>query len=78
VIFLGPQAQQIVDGFLKPEIQAYIFSPADSEAWRREQQSKARKTPLHRGNRPGTNRRRRPQHEPGDRYTVASGHLTCL
>jgi integrase len=30
IIFLGPQAQEIIRPFLKPEVEAYLFSPKDA------------------------------------------------
>jgi len=72
IIHLGPKAREIVRPFLKPlNGLAFIFSPKDAEAERRERLSAARKTPLHRGNRPGTNKSRKPRRTPGDVYGVA-------
>lgn len=71
-IYLGPQAQAVVRLFLKTDLSAYLFSPADADRERREAQQEARKTPLSCGNVPGSNRRRRPGRAPTDRYTVDS------
>jgi integrase len=74
-IYLGPKARELVEPFLKPDLAAYLFSPADAEAERRAELHRARLeggTPLKYGNRPGSNRARRPRREPGDCYTVAS------
>ena len=49
-----------------------IFSPADAEGVRRQERHKRRQTPLIHGNRPGSNRKRKPQRQPGDRYTVTA------
>lgn len=71
-IYLGPKAQQIIRHFLKSDLAAYLFSPADAEANRRAEAHRRRKTPLSCGNKPGSNRaltRKRPVH---DRYTVDS------
>ena len=70
VIPLGPKAQEVLRPLLKPDPDAYLFSPKDSEAWRREQRRAARKTPPGLGNGPGTNVKRKPSRRPGDRYTV--------
>jgi integrase len=70
-IYLGPQAQAIVSEFLKPDTTAYLFSPAEAEAERRDG-SATRKTPLSCGNKPGSNCVRRPKKKPRDRYTTAS------
>ena len=72
VIYLGPQAQEIVRPFLKTDLQAYLFSPAEAEAERLAERAKSRKTPLNQGNKPGSNRRRRPGRKPADHYTVNS------
>jgi len=50
--------------------EAFIISPAEAEAERREAASAARKTPASCGNAPGTNRARRPKRKPGVRYSV--------
>src|SRR5690349_7106196 len=71
-IYLGPKAQDVVRPFLQTNIDAYLFSPAEAEESRRSKQSAERKTPISCGNRPGTNRRRKAQRAPGDRYTVGS------
>jgi integrase len=71
-IYLGPQAKAIVSQFLKPDTQAFLFSPADAERERRDELSEARKTPECCGNTVGTNRRRRPEKSSGERYTVRS------
>jgi integrase len=71
-VYLGPRAKAEVEPFLKTDLQAFIFSPADAEAARLAKLHEARKTPLNAGNVPGSNRRRRPSKQPGDRYDVAS------
>jgi integrase len=72
VVYIGPKAQSVLRPFLKPEVAAFVFSPAEAEAERREQRHAHRKTPLSWGNVPGSNRRPRPLRQPGHRYTVAS------
>ena len=68
-IFIGPKAQELLRPFLKPlNPQAFIFSPKDADAERREKRHAARVTPINYGNRPGTNRNRNPRWTPGDRY----------
>lgn len=71
-ISIGPKAQAIVREFLKPDIAAYLFNPADAERQRRHVQHAARVTPANEGNRPGSNRKSKPEWAPGDHYTVAS------
>ncbi|MGC4032195.1 MAG: site-specific integrase [Tepidisphaeraceae bacterium] len=69
---LGGQAIEAVKPFLLADLDAYIFSPAKAEAERRDALRKARKTPPNQGNSPGTNRRRRPEKTPGERYDTDS------
>jgi integrase len=71
VIFIGPRSQTILSHYLARAATAYCFRPAESEAKRRAAQHAARRTTLSYGNRPGTNRVRRPKQQPGDFYTVA-------
>ena len=39
-IFLGPKAREILEPFLKPDLQAFVFSPADAAEWHRERRRK--------------------------------------
>lgn len=72
-VALGPRARQILEPFLAGRpFESFVFSPAEAERDRREKRHAARKTPLSCGNRPGTNQRRRPLHQPGERYTTES------
>jgi hypothetical protein len=77
-IYLGPQAQAIVSPFLRRNLQQYLFSPRDAKAARRADLHAKRKTPLKYGNRPGSNRKRRPAVELGMRYTVTSYRRAIL
>ena len=73
ILYLGPRAQAVIAPFLLGRAtQAYLFSPAEAEASRRQALRAARKTPLSCGNRPGTHRREHPEHQPGQRYTTDS------
>lgn len=72
IVDLGPRARKIVKPFLKPDVDAYLFSPVDAEAERRSAQHAKRTTPMKYGNRPGTNRKRKPKRTPRDRYYVSS------
>jgi integrase len=70
-IFIGPKAKEILRQFLKPlSPYAFIFSPRDADAERREKLRVARATPLSCGNRSGTNRKHKPRRKPGERYDV--------
>lgn len=73
VIFFGPKAQAILCGYLDGATEeACCFRPSDSERGRRAKQHADRTTPHDHGNRPGTNRKRRPKRSAGDVYSVAS------
>jgi integrase len=69
-IFIGPQAQSILLRYLVRDAEAYCFRPCDSEAKRRAAVHLTRQTPLSYGNKPGSNRRRKPKHTPGGSYNV--------
>jgi integrase len=71
-IYLGPRAREIIEPFLRTDVSAFLFSPAEADQLRRARQHEQRKTPPTHGNRPGSNRRRSPKRRPCDRYTVAS------
>lgn len=72
-ITLGPKAQAIVKKYLgNRPLDAYLFSPKEAESARRRNLHARRKTPLGYGNRPGSNRLRRPQVSPGAHYTLCS------
>jgi integrase len=45
-IRIGPRAQTILRPFLKPDLEAFVFSPAEAESWRREQRRKRRRSRL--------------------------------
>ncbi len=72
VIFIGPKAQAVIMSYLLREATAYCFSPAESMQKMREARHTARRTPLRYGNRPGTNRKVRPQRTPNVQYTKDS------
>jgi integrase len=72
-IRIGPKAQKFLVPFLaKLDLGAFIFSPVDAEASRREFSHRQRKTPQKCGNRPGSNRRNKPKWAPGERYSVSA------
>lgn len=54
-ICLGPQAQAIIQPYLFRPVAEYLFKPAEAEQQIRKMRYTNRKTPLHRGNRAGTN-----------------------
>jgi integrase len=74
IIALGPKAREILRPFLRTELEAFLFAPAEAEAERRAAKEAARKTPLSCGNHKGTNRKTNPKKAPGERYTPSSFH----
>lgn len=72
VVCIGPRGQGTLLKYLARDPEAFCFRPVDSESKRLAAVNAARVTPLSCGNRPGTNRKRRPKRSPGDRYEVAS------
>jgi integrase len=70
IILIGPRAQEILLRYLARDPEAYCFRPCDSEAKRRAAAHQERTTPISCGNKPGSNRKRRPKRSAGDHYTV--------
>lgn len=72
-IYFGPRAQAVLRPFMANRpVDAYLFSPREAEDERRAQRHERRQTPLSCGNRPGSNRRRKPRREPGEVYNTTS------
>jgi integrase len=72
VLFVGPRGQEILSRYLLRHAESYCFSPIESEKQRREARHQARKTKLTTGNRPGTNRARKPRRAPKDHFTTGT------
>jgi integrase len=73
IIPLGPQAQQIVKRYFKPNVEACLFSPAETVEAIRQKRRADRKTKVQ----PSQldRKKKRPRRVPGDRYTPAAlGH----
>jgi integrase len=70
IIPIGPKGQEIINRRLKPAVEAYLFSPADSIAEFRARQRQQRKTPVQ----PSQQNRakKKPKKKPGERYTTRS------
>jgi integrase len=72
-IFIGPKAQAVLAPFLmKMNPTAHVFTPAAAIEEMRQRRAEARKTPMSCGNRPGSNRKRRPARLIGQSYDVAA------
>ena len=69
-LYLDADAQVILLKYESRPTEASIFSPLESEQQRRIGAHAGRQTPLSCGNRPGSNRKRRPARSPGERYTT--------
>ena len=73
VILLGPHAQEVINPWLKTDLNAYLFSPREARAWFHAQRAKNRKTP--RSPRHRSRRKSNPKRAPGEVYTtLAYGH----
>jgi len=70
VIPIGPKGQDILRPYLLREKETHCFRPVDSENKRREKLHESRSTPLSCGNRPGTNRKRKPKRSAGEQYAA--------
>jgi integrase len=70
VIALGPRAQEIVRRHLKPNVEAYLFSPRDAMEAHRAERRRRRKTKVQPSQ--VSRRQARPKRQPGERYTVDS------
>lgn len=70
-IYLGPQAQAVIEPFLKTDLDAYLFSPQDAEQARNDERRVNRKTKMtpSQAKRRG---KRRPKRTPSDHYTKES------
>ena len=70
LIFLGPQAQEILLPWLRPELEASLFSPREVTAERFREARQKRKTRVQ----PSQQNRskRHPRRSPGERYTARS------
>tara|TARA_R110002111_G_scaffold244674_1_gene306917 strand:+ start:114 stop:1361 length:1248 start_codon:yes stop_codon:yes gene_type:complete len=71
-IYIGPQAQKIIQQFLNRDQYSYLFSPIEAEEDRRKREFEARVTPLSYGNKRGDNKKLNPQKRPGAHYTTNS------
>ncbi len=71
-VYIGPKAQEWLGPRLKPDLQAWIFSPAESEAERMQAIHSKRVTPANQGNQRGSNRKADPRRSPADRWSTQS------
>jgi integrase len=71
MIFIGPRAQAVLRGFLKTDLQAFLFSPAEARREFDERRKANRKSPMTPSQR-ARKRKADPKKQPGERYTTAS------
>jgi integrase len=70
VVYIGPRAQSVLLRYLARDAETFCFRPCDSMAKHLAARRDARQTPENVGNRPGSNRVRRPRRQAGERYDV--------
>jgi integrase len=70
-IYLGPQAQAVLKPWLRPDLGAYLFSPAEAMEELRAEKRMNRQTPKTPSQRART-RRRKPRRAPGACYSTES------
>lgn len=70
VVPIGPKAQAVLLRYLARAADDNCFRPCDSMARHYADRKSARTIPLSCGNRPGTNRKRKPRKAPGKKYAV--------
>jgi integrase len=71
-IFAGPKSQAVLAKYLMRDSQAYCFSPIEAVEWQRRQKTEKRITPPSCGNKPGSNRKKKPKRVPSDHYDARS------
>ncbi len=72
IVYIGPQAQRVLEPWMARSLKTYLFSPAEAEKSRREQQHAQRHTPLSCGNGLDSNRRKWRIKTPAECYTTTS------
>ena len=68
IVYIGPEAQTLLTPYIQRDSSLPCFSPVESMAVFFKVKSEARVTPLSCGNRPGTNRKKKPQKKPSLQY----------
>ncbi len=67
-VAIGPKARSILEPLLLHDLDAPIFSPSRAMQEHRDARAEKRKTPLSCGNKPGSNRKHKPEKSAGDMY----------
>jgi len=68
-VYIGPKGQLVLKPYIRHDVTAYIFSPIQAEKEREQLRHESRITPMSCGNKPGSNRKRKPLQAPGKRYS---------
>jgi integrase len=71
IIFIGPRAQAVIRDFLKADLAAYLFSPAEARTEFDQKRKADRTSPMTPSQR-ARQRKATPQKKPGKRYTIYS------
>ena len=78
VIPLTTRPQEILKRRIQDwESQEHIFKPVDAISELYQKRAETRKTPLHYGNRPGSNKKDHPMITPGEKYNVNAFRTAC-
>lgn len=72
IVYVGPQAQDVLRPYLLRDAEAYCFSPAESVDKQLQKRREERVTPLSQGNRPGSRKSKGRTRPPAERYTKDS------
>jgi integrase len=72
IVSIGPRGQEILRSYLLRPAEAYCFSPIESEKYRRAKMTENRTTPPSHVNSVGSNRKEKPQVQPGNCYDSES------
>lgn len=70
IVELGPRAQRVIQPFLTPDVNRFLFSPTEAESERAVNRRRRRKTPVQPSQR--DRRKRNQRRSSGEYYTVAS------
>jgi integrase len=70
IVQLGPKAQRVLAGWLRTDVEAFLFSPRESMEEHWEQARTARKSPVQPSQK--SRKKARPKRTPGERYTYHS------
>ncbi len=73
IVFMGPEAQALLTPYLERDTGLPCFSPAESMAVFLEVKRQARVTPMSCGNRPGSNRKKKPKKKGPSGFIVGRG-----